>query len=47
MGKVKKLLCRLGMQAVSSDFNLVYPNSYLPVVTDGILLGYVAPELAA
>ena len=35
------------MQAVSSDFNLVYPNSYLPVVTDGILLGYVAPELAA
>lgn len=46
MPKVRKLLARLGMQAVTSDFNLTFPYNYLPVMFDGILLGYVAPELA-
>jgi DNA-directed RNA polymerase I subunit RPA2 len=44
--KLKKLLCRLGMQQIGSDFNLVFPHNYLPVLFDGILYGYVAPEIA-
>jgi len=30
------------MNAVSTDFNVVYPVNYLPVVLDGVVLGYVA-----
>jgi hypothetical protein len=31
------------MNAVSTDFNVVYPVNYLPVVLDGVVLGYVEP----
>jgi hypothetical protein len=34
------------MNAVQTDFNIVYPSSYLPVVLDGIVLGYVEPQVA-
>lgn len=47
MEKIKKLLCRLGMQKISSDFNLVYPHNYLPILFDGIVLGYIEPELGS
>ena len=42
----KNLLTSLGMHAQQSDFNLVYPVNFLPIVLDGILLGYVDPKLA-
>jgi len=42
----KALLASLGMHSVSSDFGLIYPYKYLPVVLDGILLGYVDPKHA-
>ena len=42
----KALLSSLGMHSVSSDFGLIYPYKYLPVVLDGILLGYVDPAHA-
>jgi len=34
------------MHAQQSDFNLVYPINFLPVMLDGILMGYVDPKLA-
>ena len=43
---VKKLLASLGMQAIQSDFNLTYQQSFLPVVLDGCPLGVIDPELA-
>ncbi len=42
----KALLASLGMHPVSSDFGLVYPHRYLPVILDGKLLGYVDPKQA-
>lgn len=42
----KQLLASLGMNSQSSDFNLIYPIEFLPVVLDGILMGYVDPKLA-
>jgi len=35
------------MHAVGSDFDLTYPISFLPVVLDGILLGYLDPKIAS
>jgi DNA-directed RNA polymerase I subunit RPA2 len=46
LGSVKKLLVRLGMNAIESDFNLTYPHNYLPILFDGVLLGYIDPTLA-
>ena len=40
------MLSSLGMHSVSSDFGLIYPYRYLPVVLDGIVLGYVDPKHA-
>ena len=34
------------MNSNQTDFNLVYPVNFLPVVLDGIVLGYVDPKLA-
>lgn len=34
------------MHPISSDFGLTYPFKYLPVSLDGVLLGYVDPQLA-
>lgn len=34
------------MHPISTDFGLIYPNKYLPVLLDGILLGYIEPKLA-
>jgi hypothetical protein len=34
------------MNPISSDFGLIYPNKYLPIILDGVLLGYVDPEIA-
>jgi len=45
-GLFKTLLCQLGMNAVQTDFNIVYPVDYLPVVLDGVVLGYVKPDVA-
>ena len=42
----RKLLSQLGMNAISTDFNIVYPPNYLPVVLDGVVLGYVEPQVA-
>jgi hypothetical protein len=42
----KAMLAGLGMHSVSSDFGLIYPYRYLPVVLDGIVLGYVDPKNA-
>jgi hypothetical protein len=44
--KFKQLLCQLGMNSNQTDFNLVYPISFLPVVLDGIVLGYIDPRQA-
>lgn len=42
----KTLLTSLGMHAQQTDYNLVYPINYLPIMLDGILMGYVDPKLA-
>jgi DNA-directed RNA polymerase I subunit RPA2 len=42
----KSLLASLGMHPISSDFGLVYPHRYLPVVLDGKVLGYIDPKQA-
>lgn len=42
----KALLASLGMHPISSDFGLVYPHRYLPVILDGKVLGYVDPKQA-
>ena len=34
------------MSPLQTDFNLVYPADFLPVMLDGILLGYVDPQQA-
>ena len=44
--KFKNLLVKLGMSPVGSDFGIVYPQKYLPVMLDGKLMGYVEPKLA-
>lgn len=43
----KQLLASLGMNPVSTDFGLVYPYKYLPIMLDGMLLGYIDPVLAS
>jgi hypothetical protein len=34
------------MHSQQTDFNLVYPVDYLPILLDGILMGYVDPKIA-
>ena len=42
----KQLLSSIGMHPISSDFSLIYPYKYLPIMLDGVLLGYVDPKMA-
>lgn len=42
----KALLASLGMNSQQTDFNLVYPLGFLPVVLDGVVLGHVDPKIA-
>ena len=42
----KALLASIGMHPVHSDFGLIYPYKYLPILLDGILLGYIDPKQA-
>ena len=42
----KNLLSSLGMNPISTDFNIVFPANYLPIVLDGVVLGYVEPQIA-
>ena len=42
----KQLLTRLGMQPTQTDFNVIQPINFLPVLLDGVLLGYVDPKFA-
>jgi DNA-directed RNA polymerase I subunit RPA2 len=44
--KFKTLLSSLGMHPIKTDFNLIYPHSYLPIMLDGILIGYIDPSHA-
>ena len=37
----KRLLVKLGMNPINSDFGVVYPSEYLPVLLDGQLMGYL------
>jgi len=34
------------MQPAQTDFNVVQPVNFLPVMLDGVLLGYVDPKMA-
>jgi hypothetical protein len=34
------------MSPIGTDFGLIYPQKYLPVMLDGRLMGYVDPRLA-
>ena len=43
---MKVLLSSLGMHPISTDFGLIYPYKYLPVMLDGILMGYIDPSIA-
>jgi len=43
--KLKHVFGELGMNSISSDFNLNYSKTYYPVVLDGVHLGYVAGEI--
>lgn len=33
------------MNPIGSDFGLIYPSKFLPVMLDGKLMGYVDPKL--
>jgi|TARA_B110001450_G_C17414365_1_gene397154 hypothetical protein len=44
--KFKNLLVKLGMSPIGSDFGLIYPQKYLPIVLDGKVMGFVCPKLA-
>ena len=43
---MKKLLTEIGMNPIGSDFGMIYPSNFLPVMLDGKLLGYVDPKIA-
>jgi len=46
LGNFRALLTQLGMNPVQTDFNLIYPSHFLPVVLDGMVMGYLEPKLA-
>lgn len=46
IGPFKTLMASLGMQSQQTDFNLIYPVDFLPILLDGVLLGYIDPKLA-
>ena len=46
LANFKALLASLGMHPASSDFGLTYPHRYLPVVLDGVPVGYIDPDQA-
>jgi hypothetical protein len=36
----------LGMNPISSDFGLVHPHNYIPIVLDGKMMGSISPEMS-
>ena len=42
----RRLLAQLGMCPIGSDFGMIFPQNYLPVLLDGKLMGYVDPKLS-
>ncbi len=34
------------MKPVQTDFNVVQPINFLPIVLDGVLLGHIDPKMA-
>lgn len=46
LNNFKALLASLGMHPITTDFGLVYPYRYLPVLLDGVIVGYVDPDQA-
>ena len=46
IGLFKQLIASLGVNLCQTDFNIVYPIDFLPVMLDGVLLGYVDPQIA-
>ena len=34
------------MQPVQTDFNVVQPINFLPILLDGVLLGHIDPKMA-
>ena len=34
------------MEPIGSDFNVIYPSNFLPVMLDGKLVGYVDPKIS-
>jgi len=34
------------MSPLGSDFGLIYPHKYIPVVLDGRVMGYIDPNIA-
>jgi DNA-directed RNA polymerase I subunit RPA2 len=45
-GKFKKLLTEIGMEPIGSDFGMIYPSNFLPIMLDGKLIGYVDPKIS-
>ena len=44
--KFKQLLCQLGMSPTSSDFGVIQPHNFMPIMLDGKVLGHIDPKLA-
>ena len=34
------------MEPIGTDFGMIYPSNFLPIMLDGKLLGYVDPKIA-
>ena len=46
MNPFRTLCAKLGMHPLQTDFNLIQPHTFLPVMLDGIVLGYLEPDVA-
>jgi len=42
----RNLCAKLGMHPLQTDFNLIQPHTFLPVMLDGIAIGYLEPDVA-
>ena len=40
------LMGSFGMEELKKEMRVVYPANFLPVILDGVLIGYVDPEKA-
>ena len=43
---MKSVLVKLGMSPIGSDFAVLYPTDWLPIMLDGRLMGYIDPSHA-